>query len=92
MESDKKKDLDVLITKYLESKCTREEKEQLLGLLGSYENKMLSKEVLFSHLFEFQANQDETHPVDFEKIYDVLLSKISEGEAVNSERQKLRTG
>jgi transmembrane sensor len=89
MESEKKRDLDVLITKYLENKCTREEKDQLLELLGSQENKILSEEVLFSHLNNFQVKQGETPSVDFESIYNELLSKIVQVEASGSERQML---
>ena len=47
MEPDIIKDIDILITKYLENKCTQEEKNQLLELLSSYDNERSSKEVFF---------------------------------------------
>jgi len=88
MESDMIKDLDILITKYLENKCTQEEKSHLFELLGSYENKISSKEVLFSYLNEFQEDRNETNSVDLETIYNGLLSEIIQGEARESENQK----
>jgi ferric-dicitrate binding protein FerR (iron transport regulator) len=69
-------DIDNLITKYLENKCTQEEKHQLLELLGSSVNERSSKEELFSLISEFQEDQSENHSVDFERIYNELLSEI----------------
>jgi ferric-dicitrate binding protein FerR (iron transport regulator) len=90
MEQGKINDLDILITKYLENKCTKEEKNQLLGLLSSYDNGRSTKEVLFSQLNEFREVQSEDHSVDFERIYMELVSEIIGEETKESERQILQ--
>jgi len=84
------KDKDILITRYLENKCTLEEKHQLYELLTSSDNERLFKDVLFSHLIEFQGGQDENHSVDFARIYNELLSEIERRETRESERQLLQ--
>jgi transmembrane sensor len=78
-------DIDNLINKYLENKCTQEEKHQLLELLGSSVNERSSKEELFSLISEFQEDQSENHSVDFERIYNELLSEIMTSETGESE-------
>jgi ferric-dicitrate binding protein FerR (iron transport regulator) len=83
-------DIDKLITKYLENKCTQEEKHQLLELLGSSVNERSSKEELFSLISEFQEDQSENHSVDFERIYNELLSEISDSDTVESEKLMLQ--
>ncbi len=84
------KDTDILITRYLENKCTPGEKDQLLTLLSSYKNESASKEALFSKLNEFKEDQDENHTVDFEKIYNELVSEIARRESRESERYVLQ--
>ena len=79
-------DIDNLITKYLENKCTQEEKHQLLELLGSSINERSSKEELFSLISEFQEDHSENHSVDFERIYNELLSEILSNETGESEK------
>jgi ferric-dicitrate binding protein FerR (iron transport regulator) len=90
MEPNKIMDIDILISKYLENKCTQEEKHQLLELLGSYNNERSSKETLFSQLNEFQEDREENHSIDFERIYNELLSEILRTETRESERQLLQ--
>jgi transmembrane sensor len=84
------KDTDILITRYLENKCTPDEKDQLLTLLSSYNNESTSKKALFSNLNEFQEDHDESHTVDFEKIYNELVSEIARRESRESERDVLQ--
>lgn len=84
------KDTDILITRYLENKCTPEEKNQLLTLLSSYNNESASKEALFSKLNKFQEDQNENLSVDFEKIYNELVSEITRRESRESERYVLQ--
>jgi len=83
-------DIDNLISKYIENKCTQEEKDQLLLLLGSYNNVGSSEEELFTHINDFQEDQYEDHSFDFERIYNELLSKIISAEKSESERQMLQ--
>ena len=84
-----KMDINILIANYLENKCTQEEKNQLYELLASSDGERSVKEVLFSHLNEFQSDQYENNSVDFERIYNELLSEIKHRDALNSERQLL---
>ena len=90
MEPNFIKDTDILITKYLENKCTLEEKNQLLALLSSYDNERSSKDSLFSDLNEFHEDQHENHSVDFEKIYTELVSEIIHRESRGSEKHILQ--
>ena len=86
MEPNSIMDIDNLISKYLENKCSQEEKHQLLDLLGSSVNERSSKEELFSLISEFQEEQSENHSVDFERIYNELLSEILASETGESEK------
>ena len=90
MESDKLSGFDILITKYLENKCTREDKNQLLELLGSYSDEIPSQEEIFSQLNEFKEDHDENHSVDFERIYNELVSEIRSRETDESEKHSHR--
>jgi len=82
--------INILITRYLENKCTQEEKQQLYQLLTSADNEKSFKEVLFSHLNEYQEDQDENHSVDLGRIYNELISEIKRRETIESERRLLK--
>ena len=88
MES-KKMDIKILITRYLENKCSQEEQQQLYELFASSENEKFLEEALFEHLEEFQESQNENPSVDFHRIYNELLSEIKRRETRDSERQLL---
>ena len=90
MTSNSRKDLDILINKYLEDKCTPEEKQQLYVLLTSSGDEIEFKEVILSLLNEFQSDQYENHTIDFDKIYYELLSEIKRRETIDSERLLLQ--
>ena len=90
MEPNFIKDTDILIKKYLENKCTPEEKNQLLTLLTSYDNEKSSKEALFSHLDDYQEDMNENHSIDFDRIYNELVSEIIRREKGESERHTLQ--
>jgi ferric-dicitrate binding protein FerR (iron transport regulator) len=83
-------EIDTLIARYLENKCTPEEKHQLYELLASSDNERSFKEVLFSHLNEFQEGQFESHSVDFERIYNQLITEIKRREVTESETRQLQ--
>ncbi len=84
------KDKFVLIARYLDNKCTPEEKHRLYELLISSDNERSFKEELFSLLDKFQEAQDEYRSVDFERIYNDLLSEIKYRETKELERQQLQ--
>jgi len=81
------KDINILLTRYLENKCTSEEKFQLYELLTSSDNERSFKEVIFSHLNEFREGQDDNNSVDFGRIYNELITEIKRRETRASERQ-----
>jgi len=89
MES-KKKEIEILIAKYLENKCTKEEKHKILELLAKSGSKRSSEEVLISQLNEFQEGQFEKQSVDFERIYNELLSEIQSRETRDSQNYQIQ--
>ncbi len=89
MESDTRREFDILFSKYLENKCTVEEKRKLLDLFSSPENDKSHIAFLLSHLDKFQEIQPEDKTVDFENIYRKLLSDIEISEGVVSEQATL---
>jgi transmembrane sensor len=84
------KDIDKLILRYLEKRCTPEEKDQLYELLTTSDNEKSFKEVIFSHLEEFKDDQYDNHSVDFEKVYTDMLSEIKRREIKISENKILQ--
>jgi transmembrane sensor len=85
-----KKEIEILFSKYLENKCTQEEKHQIVELLANSSSEKSSEEVLISQLNEFQEGQNEFHSVDFERIYNELLSEIQRREAGGSQKHLLQ--
>lgn len=90
MVSHSKKDIETLIAKYLEKKCTKEEKQQLYELLTSFDDERSFKEVLFSKLNEFHEDQNETHSIDFDRIFNKILSEIRHREIRELEKRLLK--
>jgi transmembrane sensor len=86
MGSNNRKKIDILISKYLENRYTEEEKKQLYELFTSSDDEKSFKEVLFSHLNEFLEDHYKNHSVDFDRIYNELLSEIECMEARESEK------
>lgn len=90
MASHSIKEIEILIARYLEKNLTQEDKSQLYELLTSSDNEKSFKEVLFSHLSEFHEDQHDKHTVDFDRIYDQLLSEIKYRETRESEKRLLQ--
>lgn len=84
------KDINFLLTRYLDNKCTSEEKKQLYELLAASDNERSFKEVVLSHLDEFYEDKHDNISVDFERIYDDLLSEVKRRETRRSERELLK--
>jgi transmembrane sensor len=82
--------INYLITRYLENNCTPEEKNQLYDQLASSDYEKSFKEVIFSHLDEIQSTDNEYQSVDFERIYNELLSEIKRRETIYLERETLQ--
>ncbi|MDD3742746.1 MAG: FecR family protein [Lentimicrobiaceae bacterium] len=83
-------DIKILLAKYLDNKCTLDEKLQLYKLVASSENENFFKELLFSSLNEYQDDNEEQHPVDFDRNYVKLLSEIKYREAKEIEKRLLQ--
>jgi ferric-dicitrate binding protein FerR (iron transport regulator) len=85
-----KKEIEILISKYIENKCTVEEKHKILELLAKSVKEKSYEELLISQLNEFKEEQSEKHTVDFERIYNELLSEIQYRETRNSQNYQLQ--
>ncbi|MCU0454872.1 MAG: DUF4974 domain-containing protein [Bacteroidales bacterium] len=81
------KDLDFLIGRYLEDKCTGEEKNKLIELLGSVKDERSSKEELLSQLNDFQEAGENISRVDFERIYTELMNEINHRDEQEKEKE-----
>jgi transmembrane sensor len=84
------KDRNYLIDRYLEDKCTPEEKNELFKLLSSHENEKSFKEILFSKINEINDNQNAIDAADSDRIYNKLISEIERREKRESERRLLQ--
>ncbi len=80
-------DLDKLLTSYLENTCTQEEKKQLYEMLTSSNHEKSFKDVLYSFLCEFNEFQSENQSVNFDLIYNKLLSELKYREIRESEKR-----
>ena len=88
MESKLLEDLKNLLFKYIDRKCTNNEKTRLYHLLMMPENELPIKEILLQHLHEFDETAIESN-VDFDLIYQNILSEIEEKEELEKEKLKL---
>jgi ferric-dicitrate binding protein FerR (iron transport regulator) len=84
-----KHEIEHLINRYIEDKCTKLEEYRLYELLSVSENELSFKEILFSNLNKFEEDKGEKQFVDFEKIYSALNKKIKEMQIKESEKQLL---
>jgi transmembrane sensor len=90
MSSQNSRDIEILFDKYLEKNCTPEDLQQLYQLLSSSDNERLFKEILFSNLSKFNEDQNEKHGVDFELIYNQILSEIKHRKTKESEKRLIQ--
>jgi transmembrane sensor len=77
--------LEILLTRYLEKKLTSEEKQQFYELLSSTDNEKAFKEILFSHTDDFPEDEDIKQSVNFDRVYNQILSEIKHYEVSESE-------
>jgi transmembrane sensor len=85
MGSQSSKDIESLLTKYLEKSCTPDERKQFFELLSSSNNERSLKEIILSHLTDFNEDEYNNHIVDSDRIYNQILSEINEQEIRDSE-------
>lgn len=79
-------ELENLLNRYLKKKCTQEEKQQLYQLLSSSDNERSFKEIIFSHLREFNEDPQEKVVVDFDNIYNQILTGIKQKETKETKK------
>ena len=91
MGSQSIKDIEILLTKYLERTCTQEEKQQLYEMLSSGDNEKYFREILFSHLSSFNEDQQINHIADFDRIYSTIISEIKRLGVRESEKRLLKS-
>jgi transmembrane sensor len=75
-----KKDIEILLTKYLEKSCSIDEKKQFFELLASPDNEKSLKEIIFSHLTDFNEDNYSDQIVDSDRIYNQILTEIKDHE------------
>ncbi len=88
MEPQSLANLKELLINYLERKCTAEEKLRLYNLLIMPENELSVKEILLQHIHEFDETAIDSN-VDFDRIYQNIISEIEEHEELEEERLKI---
>jgi ferric-dicitrate binding protein FerR (iron transport regulator) len=79
--------LKELLIKYLERKCSKDEKLRLYNLLLMPENEISVKDILLQNLHEFNEIGND-NSVDFDLIYKHIISEIEEHEDQQEEKQK----
>ncbi len=83
MTSNRTNDINDLLNKYLEKKCTEHEKQRLQEMLVSPVYERQVKEVLMSLLHDFREEQYENETTDFERLYTRILSEIQHRETTD---------
>jgi transmembrane sensor len=91
MELNGKSKLEFLLIKFLRKNSSPEEKEDLFRLLSSPDNERIFKDALFAHLSEFDEDQYIQNDVDFNPIYDKIISEIKFRELWESEKEIIKS-
>jgi transmembrane sensor len=79
MEYPTQPNLKELLLKYLERKCSKDEKLRLYTLLMMPENELSVKDILLQHLHEFNETVFD-NKVDFDLIYKRIITEIEDNE------------
>jgi transmembrane sensor len=87
MTQQTKQEIEILLTRYLEKSCSRDERKQFFELLSSSDNEKSLKEIILSHLADFNEEEYKNHVVDSDRIYNQILSEINEQEISRSEEK-----
>jgi transmembrane sensor len=84
------KDIEILLTKYLEKSCSPDEKKHFFELLSSSDNERSLKDIIYSHLTDFNEDEFNNHFFDSDRIYNQILSEINEQEILVSKNRILK--
>ena len=90
MGSQTRKDIEILLTKYLEKSCSPDEKRYLFELVSLSDNESSLKDIIYSHLTDFNEDEYKNHVVDSDRIYNQIISEINEHEVRNSEINRIK--
>jgi transmembrane sensor len=82
--------IKILISRYLENKCTPEEMHELYEMLISADNEKSFKELILSQLDEIPTDNFINHSADFERIYEKIISQLNHRETKDLEKQQLQ--
>lgn len=90
MTSQERNHTEYLITRYIENNCSEEEIRRLHEILRSPESEAQFKEILTTHLNEFDESPFEKHFMDSGGIYNRILSDIRNREKAGSSFNPVR--
>jgi len=78
--------LETLLNRFLESKCTVAEKQQLFDLISDSKNESLFKKLLYDQLNELQEDRvSYDNSLENDRIYANILHSIEQNELIESE-------
>lgn len=84
------RDIEILLTKYLDKNCAPQEKQLFYELISSNDNEKIFKEILLLHLNEFNEDQYNNNDISFDHIYNQIMSEINLLESMESEKRLLK--
>jgi transmembrane sensor len=87
MTQQTKKEIETSLTRYLDKSCSIDERKQFFELLASSDNESFLKEIILSHLTDFNEEEYKNHIVDSDRIYNQILSEIDEQQIFRSEEK-----
>jgi transmembrane sensor len=90
MGSQAGKDIEILLTKYLDKSCSQEEKKHFFELLTLSDNERSLKEIIYSHLIDFNEDEFKNHIVDSDRIYNQIISEINNQQTSDSEISRMK--
>ena len=77
MNKGRKEPIEALLLKYLRGNLTPPERHEFFDMLSDAENEQFFKDILLMHISDFKEAPDN-RPVDFDNIFDNILSEINE--------------
>ena len=90
MGSQTRKDIEILLTKYLEKSCSPDEKKHFFELLSLSDNERSLKEIIYLYLIDFNEDEYKNHVVDSGRIYNQIISEINGQEIRDSEIHRIK--
>lgn len=92
MKTYSKQELAFLLSRYIEKKCSPEEKKRLYEIMASSSSDEDLTEILSKQLNEFRETESEGNTVDFNRIFNELMDEINLRKNEDSDEIILRKG